>query len=111
MAAITFQEFMLTFSGATPQQQEEALSTAVTVLKNTHAIHTEESAEPWLSLKEVTKKLGYTHYSLLSRLHVQRVGKRITPGGRLKYKMSDVMAYLDSSEARDARKRMKADRQ
>lgn len=68
-----------------------------------------QEADTYLSLSEVTRQLGYRTPSALWRLGIRSVGRRITPGGRLKYRLSEVLDYLQSDEA--ARHRDKLRRQ
>jgi hypothetical protein len=63
----------------------------------------DDTEEPFLSLKEVASKLGYADHTMLHRLKIQRAGVRLVPAGRLKYKMSRVHSYLQSPEAMKCR--------
>lgn len=67
-----------------------------------------ETQEPLYSLKKITPLVGFNHYTSLSRLQIQRVG--ISYGGRLVYKMSDVVNYLRSPECAAIRAELKKKR-
>ena len=54
--------------------------------------------EPWLNLKEVSEAVG-KHYVWLSKLRVPEVCGEYLAGGR-SYKLSRVVAYLQSAECR-----------
>lgn len=68
----------------------------------------QEVQEPLFSLKKITPLVGLGHYGSLSRLKVQRVG--ISYGGRLSYRLSDVVRYLRSSECTAIREELRRKR-
>ena len=68
-----------------------------------------ETQEPLYSLKKITPLVGYNHYTSLSKLQIQRVG--ISYGGRLSYRLSDVVRYLRSPECTAIRAELKKKRQ
>ena len=68
----------------------------------------QETQEPLYSLKKITPLVGLNHYSSLSRLQVQRV--EISYGGRLSYRLSDVVRYLRSPECAVIRAELKKKR-
>ena len=68
-----------------------------------------EHEEPLLTLKETAASISY-HYSSLHRLDIQKAGHRITPSGRLRYKISEVKAYLASAECAAVRDKLRQTR-
>ncbi|MBU0714157.1 MAG: hypothetical protein KJ964_02225 [Verrucomicrobia bacterium] len=67
-----------------------------------------ETQEPLYSLKKITPLVGYNHCSFLHKLQIQRVG--ISYGGRLSYRLSDVVNYLRSPECAAIRAELKKKR-
>jgi len=65
--------------------------------------------EPYLSLTEVTPKTGYRHYTALWRLGVKTVAENF--GGRPRYKLSKVLAFLRSAECQRRRAELRHRRQ
>ena len=60
------------------------------------------------SLKELPSFFGFSHYTSLARLRVQRVG--ISYGGRKRYLVSDVRRWLQSDECKAIRQELRCKR-
>lgn len=64
-------------------------------------------AEPWRSLKEISQMVRRNPV-WLTRLNVQRVGNRL--GGRLSYRLNDVLQFLQSPECANRIRELHAER-
>ena len=93
------QELLQALLNATDAQKLAALQT----LKGTHGDGIRQEQEPFLSLKEVAQIL-HVHYTTLWKWSVP--GHRWA--GRPKYRMSEVLAYLESPAFRQRAKDLQA---
>ena len=102
--SLTLDVFMTKYAPASAERKQEALEAGVRVLDG----EKNETDEHFYTLKEVTPLVGLHHYGSLSRLQVQKVG--VSYGGRLSYRLSDVIRYLRSPECAAIREELRRQR-
>ena len=102
--SLTLDVFMTKYAPASAERKKEALEAGVRVLDG----EKNETDEHFYTLKEVTPLVGLHHYGSLSRLQVQKVG--VSYGGRLSYRLSDVIRYLRSPECAAIREELRRQR-
>ena len=68
----------------------------------------EQPSENWYGLHELPPFFGFSHYTSLARLQVQKVG--VSFGGRLKYRLEDVRRWLQSPECAAIREKLRLNR-
>ena len=102
--SLTLDVFMTKYAPASAERKKEALEAGVRVLDGLK----NETDEHFYTLKEVTPLVGLHHYGSLSRLQVQKVG--VSYGGRLSYRLSDVIRYLRSPECAAIREELRRQR-
>jgi len=95
---VTLEQFMLQYASAPPDTKQAMLDAGMMRVQSS-VEHTDD--EPYLTLTELTPKLGYRSYSSLWRLGIKAAADDF--GGRPRYRLSRALAYLKSSECESRR--------
>ncbi len=102
---VTLEEFMARYMSASMDTRQAMLDAG---MKRAQSGIEYNESEPYLTLTELTPKLGYRHYTSLWRLGIKAAADDF--GGRPRYKVSKAVAFLQSPEGAVIREELRRKR-